>query len=246
MIRSLSISSRDRSWTRLKAELKTAEGQARGNDDLIRLATRIVDANAIDISDLTPLDSADDLDDKFDGYITRYDRLSKDIDRAKADMLKVKMSVFETLSNMGVNELAMSIRDDVVIPENKVEAEKLLSRLGDVISIISLERDRVEKTLVSMEQLKDSFVDQCVERCLDVRSELDKLTKLSEISMGDTKVQMIRLTIPYVKDEFIKDRMSDYIDQIVEEVDKKETDAERQRFLGMQSCHEEAVLGYRY
>ncbi|SEQ73550.1 Chromosome segregation ATPase [Lachnospiraceae bacterium NE2001] len=217
---------------KVKAELKTAEGQARGNDDLIRLATRIVDANAIDISDLTPLDSADDLDDKFDGYITRYDRLSKDIDRAKADMLKVKMSVFETLSNMGVNELAMSIRNDVVIPENKVEAEKLLSRLGDVISIISLERDRVEKTLVSMQQLKDSFVDQCVERCLDVRSELDKLTKLSEISMGDTKVQMIRLTIPYVKDEFIKDRMSDYIDQIVEEVDKKETDAERQRFLG--------------
>ena len=217
---------------KVRAELKTAEGQARGNDDLIRLATRIVEANAIEISGLEPLESSDGLDDKFDGYISRYDKLSKDIDRAKADMLKVKMSVYETLSNMGVNELAMSIRDDVVIPENKVEAEKLLSRLGDVISIISLERDRVEKTLVSMQQLKDSFVDQCVERCLDVRSELDKLTKLSEISMGDTKVQMIRLTIPYVKDEFIKDRMSDYIDQIVEEVDKKESDAERQRFLG--------------
>ncbi len=217
---------------KVRAELKTAEGQARGNDDLIRLATRIVEANAIEISGLEPLESSDGLDDKFDGYISRYDKLSKDIDIAKADMLKVKMSVYETLSNMGVNELAMSIRDDVVIPENKVEAEKLLSRLGDVISIISLERDRVEKTLVSMQQLKDSFVDQCVERCLDVRSELDKLTKLSEISMGDTKVQMIRLTIPYVKDEFIKDRMSDYIDQIVEEVDKKESDAERQRFLG--------------
>ena len=217
---------------KVRVELKTAEGQARGNDDLIRLATRIVEANAIEISGLEPLESSDGLDDKFDGYISRYDKLSKDIDRAKADMLKVKMSVYETLSNMGVNELAMSIRDDVVIPENKVEAEKLLSRLGDVISIISLERDRVEKTLVSMQQLKDSFVDQCVERCLDVRSELDKLTKLSEISMGDTKVQMIRLTIPYVKDEFIKDRMSDYIDQIVEEVDKKESDAERQRFLG--------------
>jgi len=217
---------------KVKAELKSAEGAARGNDDLIRLATRIVEANAIDISGLTPLESVDDLGDKFDSYLSRYDKLSKDIDRAKADMLKVKMSVFETLSTMGVNELAMSIRDDVVIPENRVEAEKLLSRLSDVISIISLERDRVEKTLVSMQQLKDSFVDQCVERCLDVKSELDKLTKLSEISMGENKVQMIRLTIPYVKDEFIKDRMSDYIDQIVEEVDKKESDAERQRFLG--------------
>ena len=85
-----------------------------------------------------------------------------------------------------------------------------------------------------MEQLKDNFVDQCVERCLDVRSELDKLTRLSEITMDNQKIQMIRLTIPYVKDEFIKDRMSEYIDRIVEEVDKKENDSERQKYLN--SC----------
>ena len=195
------------------------------------MATRIVESNNINISELAPLESMDNISENFDNLIMKYDKLSKDIDRARADMLKVKMNVYDTLISMKVQELAVSIRDDVSIPENRDEAEKLLKRLRDVIEIIILERDRVEKSLVSMQQLKDNFVDQCVERCLDVRTELDKLTKLSEITMGNEKVQMIRLSIPYVKDEFIKDRMSEYIDSVVEEVDKKETDNDRQKFL---------------
>ena len=74
---------------------------------------------------------------------------------------------------------------DVVIPENFKDAEGLLKRLNEVIEIIVLEKERIEKSLEGMQQLKDSFVEQCVERCLDVRTELDKLTKLSEISVGE-------------------------------------------------------------
>ncbi len=214
-----------------KAELDKAASSAKNNDDLMKLANRIVDTAGVDISELSAFDSTANIDEEFDSYVMKYDKLSKDIDRARADMMKVKMSVYDTLMNLGVLELAASIRDDVNIPENRRDAERLLKRLGDVIEIIILERDRVEKSLVSMQQLKDNFVDQCVERCLDVRSELDKLTKLSEITMGDSKVQMIRLSIPYVKDEFIKDRMSEYIDNVVEEVDKKNDDGDRQKFL---------------
>ena len=218
-----------------RKDLEKLERTSRGNDDLIKLAARIVESNQISVEGLEPLDSQDILDTistDFDNLILKYDKISKSIDRAKADMLKVKMSVYDTLTTMNVLELAMSIREDVVIPDSRKDAEQLLKRLGDVVGIILLERDRIEKSLTSMQQLKDSFVDQCVERCLDVRSELDKLTKLSEITMGDEKVQMIRLTIPYVKDEFIKDRMAEYIDNIVAEVDKKENESERQKFLG--------------
>ena len=215
--------------------LDKLEKTARGNDDLIKLATRIVDSNKISLAGLEPLDAPEALSNisaDFDNLILKYDKISKSIDRAKADMLKVKISVYDTLTTMNVLELAMSIREDVVIPDSRKDAEQLLKRLEDVVGIILLERDRIEKSLTSMQQLKDSFVDQCVERCLDVRSELDKLTKLSEITMGDEKVQMIRLTIPYVKDEFIKDRMAEYIDNIVAEVDKKENESDRQKFLG--------------
>ena len=216
----------------IEDELRKFDKVTRNNDDLLRLASRIVNESGLDISDLAPVDDAGDIREKFEEMLISYDKLAKSIDRAKADMMKVKMMVYDTLGSMGVSELATSIRDDVIIPSNRAEAEELLKRLNDVVEIIVLEKSRIEKSLVSMEQLKDNFVDQCVERCLDVKSELDKLTKLSEITMDNQKIQMIRLSIPYVKDEFIKDRMSEYIDRIVEEVDKKENDSERQKYLG--------------
>ena len=216
----------------VEEELRRFDKATRNNDDLLRLASRIVNESGLDISGLSPIEDAGDIRERFEEMLISYDKLAKSIDRAKADMMKVKMMVYDTLSSMGVSELAQSIRDDVVIPSNKTDANELLKRLGDVVEIIILEKSRIEKSLVSMEQLKDNFVDQCVERCLDVKSELDKLTKLSEITMDNQKIQMIRLSIPYVKDEFIKDRMSEYIDRIVEEVDKKESDSERQKYLG--------------
>ena len=44
---------------------------------------------------------------------------------------------------------------------------------------------------------------------MDVKTELEKLPKLSRITVGDDVIKMVDLTIPYVKDEFVKQRMSD-------------------------------------
>ncbi|MCR5542733.1 MAG: hypothetical protein K6F55_01165 [Eubacterium sp.] len=214
-----------------RKKLKEFNELSRGNDDLLRLASRIVETNKIDVSRIDVRDNMEGIREDFDAFLLKYDKVTKTIDRAKSDMLKVKLKVYESLNELNVSELAASIRDDVVIPENFKDAEGLLKRLNEVIEIIVLEKERIEKSLEGMQQLKDSFVEQCVERCLDVRTELDKLTKLSEISVGDTRVQMIKLSIPYVKDEFIKDRMSEYIDKIVDEVDKKDTDSERLKLL---------------
>jgi hypothetical protein len=64
-----------------------------------------------------------------------------------------------------------------------------------------------------------------------VRTELEKLPRLSMIRMQEEQIQMIRLSIPYVKDEFLQQRMSDYIDRIVAEADEKKTEAEQHRYL---------------
>ena len=42
---------------------------------------------------------------------------------------------------------------------------------------------------------------------------------------------MLGLTIPYIKDEFLKQRMSDYIDGIVSQADDYENDRERIKFI---------------
>ena len=221
-----------------KAELKSRKealnsymNEEKGNEDILRLSSRIVQPDRYDLSGILPLADISGIRENFDQMLITHDKLVKDIERAKADMMKVKLKVYDSLTEMNRNELAASIRDDVTNPETSKEASELTDKLREVVKLIDLEKDRLEKSLVGMEKLKDSFIEECIERCLDVRSELDKLTRLSEITMDNTTVQMIRLTIPYVKDEFIKDRMSEYIDSVVTEMDKKETESDMQKFL---------------
>ena len=100
-----------------------------------------------------------------------------------------------------------------------------------MVSYIRLERDRIEKSLTDMETMKANFEEQCLQRCLDVRTELDKLPKLSRIMLDGEAISMISLTVPYLKDEFLKQRMSDYIDRIVAQADDYDNDKERMKFI---------------
>ena len=216
-----------------EAEKKLKKFRSRVNDseELMRYAGRITEKDEVDTSGAEVLSRDTDLKALFDDLLLDYDRINKNIDRTKNDTLKVKMMVVDTLSSMGATELSVSIRDDVGLPGNRVEADELLKSLNSEAELIVLEKDRIEKSLTSMEKLRENFIDQCIERCIDVKTELGKIQHLSEISLDDEKIEMIKLSIPYVKNEFMKDRMSDYIDRIVAELDKKATESERQKFL---------------
>ncbi|MBR1567909.1 MAG: hypothetical protein IJ648_03020, partial [Lachnospiraceae bacterium] len=96
---------------------------------------------------------------------------------------------------------------------------------------IELEKERIAKSIEDMQFIKDSFEKQCVERCQDVKNELEKLPKLSKIILAGEPIQMVGLTIPYVKDEFVEQRMSDYIDEVVSGADRYENQAERIRYI---------------
>ena len=96
---------------------------------------------------------------------------------------------------------------------------------------IRLEKERVEKSLTDMKNIKESFEEQCLQRCLDVRTELDKLPKLSRIVMDGETIQMVGLTIPYVKEDFMRQRMSDYIDGIVSHIDTLSEDRDRMKYI---------------
>ena len=200
--------------------------------DLYRDVKRIVERNNIDTSYAVIIEGdRESLRDHFEELLLSYDRIEKAIERAGSQMLKTKGQVTESLSMLGAFQLAASIRDDIETPKTYTEATVLLNNLDSMKDLIRLEKERVDSSLSDMERLKNNFVDQCIERCLDVKTELDKLPKLSQIVIGNESIQMIKLSIPYIKDEFIRERMADYIDKIVETADKKENDAERIKFL---------------
>ncbi len=200
--------------------------------DLYKDLKRITDSYDIDTAGASVLsEEKEALRNIFDEELLTFDRNRKAMDKAKHEMLKSKGTVTEALEKLSVFELAQTIRDDVVIPATYDDALSLTDNLKEMESYIALEKERIAKSLTDMETIKENFEEQCLQRCLDVRTELEKLPKLSRIVMDDETIQMVGLTIPYVKDEFLRQRMSDYIDHIVETADSYTQDKDRMKYI---------------
>lgn len=200
--------------------------------DLYKDVKRIVVTNDIGLEDATPVsEDKEKLRGIFEEKLLAFDRSTKNLERAKHELLKFKGNTAAALDQMEVYELATTIRDDVMIPEDVSQAGELMKNLNDIIEYICLERDRVEKSLTDMETIKANFEEQCLQRCLDVKTELDKLPKLSRIVTEGETIQMVGLNIPYVKEEFLHQRMSDYIDKIVAQADDYDSDRDRMKFI---------------
>ena len=200
--------------------------------DLYKDVKRIVDTNDIDVSGGNVLDEdMDTLRQLFETSLMKYDRSMKALDRAKNEIMRFKGQTADTLVEMGVFEMANTIRQDVQVPDTYSQAKELLANLLQIIEFIKLEKERVEKGIEDMVAIKENFENQCVQRCMDVKTELEKLPKLSRITVGDDVIKMVDLTIPYVKDEFVKQRMSDYIDEIVKGADAYEDERKRIKYI---------------
>ena len=225
--------------TRLAAEAKEAAQTyteaVRTKGSMVELykdAKRIVQAHEIDLSSAVPMhEEKDSLRTLFEEKLLAFDRNEKQMARAKNELLKAKGNTAQTLDQLGVFELANSIREDLSIPDSYEDAKALIDSLVSMEDFIRLEKERVEKSLTDMKNIKESFEEQCLQRCLDVRTELDKLPKLSRIVMDGETIQMVGLTIPYVKEDFMRQRMSDYIDGIVSHIDTLSEDRDRMKYI---------------
>ncbi len=200
--------------------------------DLYKDVKRIVESEGLDISQANVLMKEQaEIREIFEESLMFYDKINKAMSRAKQELLNYKTQTANTFFAMGAFELSNSIKDDVEIPETYSDAKALLANIREMISYIALEKERVEQGIEDMEAIKNNFENQCIERCKDVRTELDKLPKLSRIQLDGEMIQMVNLTIPYVKDEFIKQRMSDYIDEVVNGADQFKDNNDRIKYM---------------
>lgn len=200
--------------------------------DLYKDVKRIVENEELDVTNAQVLTKGqEEIREIFEESLLGYDKSNKALARAKQELLHYKTQTANTFFTMGAFELSASVKDDVEIPETYGDAKALLANIREMISYISLEKERVEQGIEDMEAIKNNFENQCIERCRDVRTELDKLPKLSRIQLDGEMIQMVTLTIPYVKEEFIKQRMSDYIDEVVNGADQFKDNHERMKYM---------------
>lgn len=200
--------------------------------DLYKDVKRIVQSEELDVADGHVLSGdQNDIRETFEESLLSYDKSNKSLARAKQELLNFKTQTANTFFAMGAFELSNSMKEDVEIPDTYEDAKNLLANIREMISYIGLEKERVLQGIEDMETIKNNFENQCIERCKDVRTELDKLPKLSRIQLDGEMIQMVNLTIPYVKDEFIKQRMSDYIDEVVAGADRFEDNNARIKYM---------------
>lgn len=222
------IAEGDRILKKLQEEMKAFQGEyqqyVKNNGvitDLYKDVKRIVESEELDVSNAVVLmKEQSEIREIFEESLLGYDKSSKALARAKQELLNYKTQTANTFFTMGAFELSSSMKEDVEVPENYEDAKALLANIREMISYIALEKERVEQGIEDMEAIKNNFENQCIERCKDVRTELEKLPKLSRIQLDGEMIQMVNLTIPYVKEEFVKQRMSDYIDEVVNGADQ--------------------------
>lgn len=198
---------------RIQRELKSVEDIRK---DLERLM-RVVRVNY----NLTRDFYADDshLRQRFDELSEKYEQLRRDEGRKKEEFEKNRDKLADVLRELKAYELADEVRYHIELPEDETQARRLVENVRETIHVIELEKERISHGIRDMVQIKESFESQCLQRCLDIRTELERLPKLSKITLDGQQVPMIQLRIPYIREEFQKQQMSAYIDAIVANAD---------------------------
>ncbi len=167
----------------------------------------------------------------YDTLNDQFERLRKEEDRRRDEFEKNRDRLADTLRELKAFELSDEVRYHMELPKTGDEAALLLENIRETVQIIGLEKQRIRQGIQDMVQIKESFVNQCLQRCLDIRTELERLPKLSVITLDNRQIPMVQLKIPYVREEFYNQQMSTYIDTVVANADAYKDYEEKLKYI---------------
>lgn len=176
-------------------------------------------------------DSGIDIKEKCNTILKKYEKFRNDAARRRDDFVREKQMLTDTLKMVSGEALAEEISTNINMPATFGEAGELVNMLEDTVCCLQLEKERVGKGIEDMEMIKENFESQCLQNCLNIKTELERLSKLSRIVMDGENISIINLRIPYKKEEVYRAEMSDYIDMIAENTDNLATEEERIKYI---------------
>lgn len=176
-------------------------------------------------------EKAETLKERFLQTEEEYDRVIAEQKKKREEFTRNLQKITETLVLLNAASLADEMRESVTMPENGEDTEQLVKNLYEVRDCLALEKSRIESGIEDIIGLKENFENQCLQRCINIKTELDRLSALSKITLGGEQIPIISLQIPYVKEEFYKERMSAYIDELVENVENFKEQSDRLRYI---------------
>ena len=169
--------------------------------------------------------------DDYEDVIKEYQAIGKLEYKKKEEFVKNKQNLIDLLNGFDARELSEEIKISINIPDSFEKAETMIAALSETNQLIELEKDRIRKGIEDMERIKDNFENRCIQTCANIKTELDRLPKLSNINLDGEQISIISLAIPYVKEELYKDRMSNYIDETVVMAESFKDLSERLKYI---------------
>lgn len=199
---------------------------------------RIMSGAGINIPDEEILKKTDikyqdynNLNKEYEQTAKEYSAILKQEYKKTDEFVKYKSKLIDSLKSYNAEDLAVQISMSVNMPKDEQQTSALIASLDETNSYIELEKTRVHKGIEDMERIKDNFENRCIQTCSNIRTELERLPKLSHIKMDKEDISIIGLNIPYVKESVYKERMSEYIDETIEAAESFKDSEERFRYI---------------
>ena len=224
----------------MEIKIKTAENKIKEALLIEKDLERIVKNAGLIVPENTDIfgNTNDLLPEVNDISVQDYERVQKEFEsilkleyKKKEEFQKQKSILVDKLNKLNAFELASEVTGSVKVPETVEKARELKENISETNTFIMLEKDRISKGIEDMERIKDNFENRCVQTCVNIKTELDRLPSLSTITLEDEVISIIGLQIPYVKDEFYKDRMSSYINETVTGAESFKNADERLKYI---------------
>jgi hypothetical protein len=168
---------------------------------------------------------------EYEAVQKAYEKQLKLEMRRLDEFAKRREKLVEGLERLEAHELAQQIRTSVNAPGDAAQTKELVQHLSETNTLIALEKTRVSKGIEDMEQIKENFEIRCIQTCCNIKSELDRLPKLSCVTMDNEVIEMVGLKIPYVKEELYRANMSMYIDETVTVAESFKEPQERLKYI---------------
>lgn len=170
--------------------------------------------------------------------LTDYEAVQKEFEKLCAlevkkleEFAKKKEKLTGELAAFDAEELAAEVKVSVNVPKSIAATKELAAHIAETNTLIALEKERVSKGISDMEKIKENFENRCIQICCNIKTELDRLPKLSCITLDNEVISIIGLVVPYVKEDSYRENMTAYIDETVLMAESFENAQERLKYI---------------
>lgn len=215
----------------IQGRRKEMESAGKSSEMLLHDMERILPADILTACEEEVFPEGENLFGRVEKSLVKFERFEKKLQEKREEYEQDKSALTDELRLIGCVSLADEITANLAMPGSVEETDQQKQALEETISCLKLEKGRIEKSIQDMERIKENFESQCIQSCVNIRAELEKLPKLSRIVMDEKSIPIISLQIPYVDETEYGARMSEYIDSTVEQADALSSEAERMKFI---------------